>query len=157
MNSLSTIQRQDLPSSTAPKASFTIRPNGDVLIAWHPPGQRRKTKLLSNSKLDGAGFSEADHFRSDIHLGTTKGGKVPQRLIDRLVGEHLAPAPTYTFTKVLNGTQVDITEHKQGEVPKVRTLGPRKSAAFLKDVDGITVRGSVKRKDAESRLAQTYF
>ena len=119
-----------------------------------PGGQRRRTTTLyCSGTLDGP----AQTFLKEIHLGTTKSGKVPQRLIDRLVAEHLAPAPTFTFSRVLNGTRIDVTKHVQGETPKVKTLGPRKSASFLKDLDGITVRGSKKRKEAESNLAASYF
>lgn len=149
MNCLSTIQKQDLIPQSGPRASYTPRPNGDVLIAWHPTGARRRSTTLTG--LEAAEFADA------IATGTTKNGKVPQRLIDALVGERLAPAPTYHFARVLNGTRIDITRRAEGQAPKVRTLSARKSTAFLKDLEGINVRGTKKQAEAESRLAATYF
>ena len=158
MHSLSTIQKENNRASAAAKAaatpssSYNVRPNGDVLVAWHPAGSRRRSTTITGE--------QAYEFQRSLDLARTKTGKIPQRAIDKLVYDIVAPAPVFEVQNLVNGTQFGITKRRDHDVIGRKTLGPRKSKRFAAELANITVnpeRAPKKFKEAVSRLAATYF
>ena len=158
MHSLTTIQAANNAASAearakaSPSSFYNVRPNGDVLVAWHPVGKRRVSKTLT--------FEQAAKFVIDIETARTKTGKIPQRAIDKLVYDIVAPAPVFEVQSLVNGTQFGITKRRDHDIIGRKTLGPRKSKRFAQELAGITVnpeRAPHKHREAVSRLAATYF
>lgn len=158
MHSLSTIQAANntaaanAKAEASPSSSYNVRPDGSVLVAWHPAGSRRRSTTITG-ELAGA-------FVADLKRVTTKTGKIPQRAIDKLVYDIVAPAPVFEVQTLLNGKQFGITKRRDHDVLGRKTLGPRKSKRFATELAGITVnpdRARNKYAEAVSRLAATYF
>jgi hypothetical protein len=158
MHSLTSIQAAnnaaaaEAKAKAAPSSSYSPRPNGDVLVAWHPPGQRRRSTTISGET--------AATFRAGLKQATTKTGKIPQRALDKLIYEIVAPAPKFEVQTLLDGKQFGITKRRDHDILGRKTLGPRKSKRFAAELAGITVspeRAPNKYRDAVSRLAATYF
>lgn len=158
MHSLTTIQAANNAASAearakaSPSSSYNVRPNGDILVAWHPTGKRRRSTTISGE--------QAEAFVAGLKQATTKTGKIPQRAIDKLVYDIVAPAPVFEVQSLVNGTQFGITKRRDHDVIGRKTLGPRKSKQFASELAGITVnpeRAPHKHKEAVSRLAATYF
>ena len=158
MHSLSTIQAANnaaaanAKAEAAPSSSYNLRPDGTVLVAWHPPGQRRRSTTISGET--------AATFRAGLKQATTKTGKIPQRTLDKLVYDIVAPAPKFEVQTLLDGKQFGITKRRDHDILGRKTLGPRKSKRFAAELAGITVnpdRAPNKYRDAVSRLAATYF
>lgn len=139
-------------AAAVPSSSYNVRPDGSVLVAWHPSGARRRSTTISGE--------QAATFRAGLKQATTKTGKIPQRALDKLVYDIVAPAPVFEVQSLVNGTQFGITKRRDHDVIGRKTLGPRKSKRFAAELAGITVnpeRAPKKHKEAVSRLAATYF
>lgn len=158
MHSLTSIQAAnnaaaaEAKAKASPSSSYNVRPNGDVLVAWHPAGARRRSTTISGE--------QAEAFLDGLKQATTKTGKIPQRALDKLVYDIVAPAPVFEVQSLVNGTQFGITKRRDHDVIGRKTLGPRKSKRFAAELAGITVnpeRAPKKHKEAVSRLAATYF
>lgn len=158
MYSISTIQKHNAEASAKaiaeaqPHTSYQLRPNGDVLVALHPPGQRRSSRTLTGQ--------DAAEFRSELARITTKTGKVPQRGLDRLIGEILLPAPTYEVLSAQGARQITLTKRRNHDILARKVLGPRVSARFQAERDSITInpeRAPRKYQEAVQRLAASYF
>ena len=158
MHSLNSIQAANntaaanAKAQASPSSSYNVRPDGSVLVAWHPAGSRRRSTTITG-ELAGA-------FVADLKRVTTKTGKIPQRAIDKLVYDIVAPAPVFEVQTLLNGKQFGITKRRDHDVLGRKTLGPRKSKRFATELAGITVnpdRARNKYAEAVSRLAATYF
>lgn len=158
MHSLNAIQATnnaaaaEAKAKASPSSSYNVRPNGDVLVAWHPAGQRRRSTTITGE--------QAHEFQRSLDLARTKTGKIPQRAIDKLVYDIVAPAPVFEVQKLANGTQFGLTKRRDHDIIGRKTLGPRKSKQFAAELTGITVnpeRAPRKYKEAVSRLAATYF
>ena len=158
MHSLNNIQAANNAASAeakakaSPSSSYSVRPGGSVLVAWHPAGQRRRSTTVAGE--------QAAAFQQGLDLARTKTGKIPQRAVDKLVFDIIAPAPVFEVQTLLNGKQFGITKRRDHDIIGRKTLGPRKSKQFASELAGITVnpeRAPKKHKEAVSRLAATYF
>ena len=158
MHSLTTIQAAnnaaaaEAKAEASPSSSYNVRPNGDILVAWHPAGARRRSTTITDST--------AAAFLAGLKQATTKTGKIPQRAVDKLVFDIVAPAPVFEVQALLNGNRFGITKRRGHDIVGRKTLGPRKSKQFASELAGITVypdRAPKKHKEAVSRLAATYF
>lgn len=139
-------------AEASPSSSFNQRPNGDVLVSWHPAGQRRSSKTLTGEA--------AASFLSSVKLATTKTGKVPQRTLDRLIHDIVAPAPVFEVGVNPYTGQVTIAKRRDHDILGRKTLGPRVSKRFQAELASITVspdRAPKKYKAAVSSLASTYY
>lgn len=158
MHSLTSIQAAnnaaaaEAKAKASPSSSYNVRPNGDILVAWHPAGQRRRSTTVTGE--------QAATFRANLKQATTKTGKVPQRALDKLIYDVVAPAPVFEVQSLVNGTQFGLTKRRDLDILGRKTLGPRKSKQFAAELAGISVnpdRAPKKYKEAVSRLAATYF
>ena len=158
MHSLSTIKKENnraianAVAASIPSSSYNVRPNGDILVAWHPQGARRRSTTITGE--------QAGAFLAGLQLSKTKTGKIPQRAVDRLIYDIVAPAPRFEIQTLLNGERFGITKRRDGNIEGRTTLGPRKSKRFALELAGITInpeRARNKYAEAVSRLAASYF
>lgn len=137
MNGITDVQKDKAANTT--NTSYTIKPTGDVVIAWSPAGSRRRSKTLTGS--------EAADFLAHLDKYRTKTGKVPVRVSHNAILDRLAPAARYKVGTT-NGEPVTVSRHREGFLTFVKDIPVRKRASFAAEYGKIKDLKSEKKQEA---------